>query len=261
VIFESAVRRRDVHEPHEPHEQEEGGDGAQDIDALRAFVWFVWFVDVEQRRRIWMELVIGTKAWSTWSMRPWLALKKTGAPFEERLIQLRQRDGGTEAQIRPHSPSGLVPALKDGELTINDSLAICEYLAERFPDARLWPADGAARALARAAAAEMHSGFASLRGECPMDLTAEPRVAELSEATHKDVRRIVALWNEMLARFGGPYLAGAEWGIADAFYTPVATRFRTYGVMLSDFGDSGAAGEYAERLLQRPEFQAWAAGA
>jgi len=206
-----------------------------------------------------MELVIGTKAWSTWSLRPWLVLKKTGAAFDETLVQLRQENGVSEAAILAHSPSGLVPALKDGDLTITDSLAICEYLAERFPQAGLWPADGAARAYARSAAAEMHSGFASLRRECPMDLTAPAHAATLSEATHKDVRRIVALWNGLLTRFGGPWLGGAEWGIADAFYTPVATRFRTYDVKVSDFGDAGAAGQYAERLLERPEFKAWEA--
>lgn len=201
-----------------------------------------------------MELVIGTKKWSTWSMRPWLVLKRSGLAFTETLVELRQEQGLTEAQIRPHSPSGLVPALKDGELTVWDSLAICEYLAEKAPG--LWPADPGARALARAAAAEMHSGFSSLRGECPMDLAAEPKAAELSEATHKDVRRIVRLWLDLLDRFGGPYLAG-DWSIADAFFTPVATRFRTYGVMLSDFGDDGRAGEYAERLLETPEFLEW----
>ena len=206
-----------------------------------------------------MELVIGTKAWSTWSMRPWLALKKTGAKFDETLIQLRQEDNASEAAILAHSPSGLVPFLKDGEVAIGDSLAICEYLAERFPDAGLWPKDEVARALARSAAAEMHAGFASLRGECPMDLAAPVRTAELSGATHKDVRRIVALWNGLLTRFGGPWLGGSEWGIADAFYTPVATRFRTYGVALSDYGDAGPGGEYSERLLERPEFKAWEA--
>src|SRR4051812_21459105 len=113
-----------------------------------------------------MELVIGTKAWSTWSMRPWLALKKTGAAFDETLIQLREENGASEEAILAHSPSGLVPFLKDGAVEIGDSLAICEYLAERFPQARLWPADAAARAHGRSAAAEMHSGFASLRGEC-----------------------------------------------------------------------------------------------
>jgi glutathione S-transferase len=203
-----------------------------------------------------MELVIGTKRWSTWSLRPWLALKRSGLSFTETLVELRQENNVSEAQIRVHSPSGLVPVLKDGGLTIWDSLAICEYLAEKAPG--LWPADPEARALARAATAEMHSGFASLRGECPMALEAEPKPTELSPATQKDIRRIVTVWNELLGRFGGPFLVG-EWSIADAFYTPVATRFRTYGVKLSDYGDSGAAGEYCQRLLETPEFLAWEA--
>lgn len=162
----------------------------------------------------------------------------------------------SEAAIRGHSPSGLVPALKADGLVICDSLAISEYLAEKVPG--LWPSDPAARALARSATAEMHSGFASLRGECPMALDVPPKDTELSPATHKDIRRITALWNDMLGRFSGPFLAG-EWSIADAFYTPVATRFRTYGVRLSDFGDAGAAGEYCQRLLQTPEFLEWEA--
>lgn len=207
-----------------------------------------------------MELVIGTKRWSTWSLRPWLALKRTGAPFTETLVGLRQDEGRTEAAILPHSPSGLVPALKDGGLTVWDSLAICEYLAEKFPAAKLWPDDPALRAMARAAAAEMHSGFQSLRGECPMALEAEPKVTTLSEATQKNVRRIVALWSDLLGRSGGPFLAG-EWSIADAFYTPVATRFRTYGVHLSDYGDDGTCGAYATRLLATPEFREWEAAA
>lgn len=207
-----------------------------------------------------MELVIGTKATSTWSMRPWLVLRKAGGEFTETLIELRQ-GARTEAAIAAHSPSGHVPALKDQGIVICDSLAICEYVAEKFPEARLWPEDALARALARAAAAEMHSGFSSLRGECPMDLRAIPKVAELSEATHKDLRRIARLWNSLLQQLGGPWLGGAEWGIADAFYTPVATRLRTYGVRLSDFGDTGRGGEYAERLLERPEFLAWEAEA
>jgi glutathione S-transferase len=189
-----------------------------------------------------MELVIGTKKWSSWSMRPWLVARRAGFEFAETLVELRQGEA-TEAQILPHSPSGLVPALKDGELVVWDSLAICEYLA-----------------LARAAAAEMHAGFSSLRGECPMALDEPPKAVTLSEATGKDIRRIVRLWNDLLSRFGGPFLAG-EWSIADAFYTPVATRFRTYGVKLSDYGDAGPAGEYAERLLEQPEFLAWAADA
>lgn len=205
-----------------------------------------------------MELVIGTRKWSTWSLRPWLVLKRSGLPFTETLVELRQENHRSEAEIRVHSPSGLAPVLKADGLVIWDSLAISEYLAEMAPG--LWPADVAARALARAAAAEMHAGFASLRGECPMDLTAEPKVTELSPATHKDIRRITALWNDLLGRFGGPYLAG-DWSIADAFFTPVATRFRTYGVKLSDFGDAGPAGEYCQRLLQTPEFLAWEAAA
>ena len=207
-----------------------------------------------------MELVIGTKRWSTWSLRPWLALKHTGASFTETLVGLRQDEGRTEAAILPHSPSGLVPALKDGGLTVWDSLAICEYLAEKFPAAKLWPDDPALRAMARAAASEMHSGFQSLRGECPMALEAEPKVTSLSEATQKNVRRIVALWSDLLGRSGGPFLAG-EWSIADAFYTPVATRFRTYGVHLSDYGDDGTCGAYATRLLATPEFREWEAAA
>ena len=204
-----------------------------------------------------MEIVVGTKAWSTWSMRPWLVLKRTGAPFTETLITLREV--GVTEEIAKHSPSGKVPVLKDGEVTVWDSLAICEYLAERFPDMELWPKDTWTRAYARSAAAEMHSGFASLRGECPMDLAAWPKARTLSEATHKDIRRIVKLWTAMLTKFGGPYLAGEEWGIVDAFFTPVATRFRTYGVKLSDFGDRGTAARYAERLLERPEYKAWLA--
>jgi glutathione S-transferase len=203
-----------------------------------------------------MQLVIGTKATSTWSLRPWLVARRAGIAFNELLIPLRQED--TEAAIRAHSPSGRVPALKDGELLIWDSLAICEHLAERHPG--LWPTDAAARALARAASAEMHSGFTSLRGECPMDLAATPRVVELSPATQKEIRRIVESWRDLLARFGGPFLCG-EWSIADAFYTPVATRFRTYGVRLTDYGDEGAAGAYAERLLETPEFREWEEGA
>lgn len=201
-----------------------------------------------------MELVIGTRNWSTWSLRPWLVIRRTGAPFTETLVQLREVETSTTEILR-HSPSGLVPVLKDGDLVVWDSLAICEYLAERFPAARLWPADRADRALARAATAEMHSGFQSLRGECPMDLTRVTK-ADLSEATRANVRRLVQLWSGLLARSGGPFLFG-DWTIADAFFTPVATRFRGYGVKPSDHGDTGAAGQYVERLLENPDFLAW----
>ena len=203
-----------------------------------------------------MELVIGTKKWSSWSLRPWLVIKRSGLPFTETLVELRQENNMSEAAIRAHSPSGLVPALKVDDAVIWDSLAISEYLAEKAPG--LWPKDQMARALARSAAAEMHSGFASLRGECPMALDVPPKDTELSPATHKDIRRIAALWNQMLSRFGGPFLAG-DWSIADAFYTPVATRFRTYGVKLSDYGDDGRCGEYNARLLEQPEFLEWEA--
>jgi glutathione S-transferase len=205
-----------------------------------------------------LELLIGDKVWSTWSMRPWLALRRTGLPFNETLIRLRAEVTG-DAAAAAGSPTRLVPVLKDGALTVWDSLAICEYLAEKAPQAKLWPTDPAARALGRAAAAEMHAGFASLRGECPMDLKLTTS-ADVSPATATDIRRIVALWNELLARFGGPFLLG-DWSIADAFYTPVATRFRGYGLRLSDFGDQGAAGALNERLLQTPEFLEWEAAA
>ena len=201
-----------------------------------------------------MEIVIGTKAWSTWSMRPWLVLRRAGLPFTETLVELRQQNGVSEAAIRVHSPSGLVPVLKDGDLTIWDSLAIAEYLAGLTPG--LWPYEPAKRALARSAAAEMHSGFSALRGECPMDLTATPEATALSEAARKDVRRIVAVWSELLDRFGGPFLVG-DWSIADAFYTPVATRFRTYRIKPGDHGGTPVADAYLQRLLETPEFLEW----
>jgi glutathione S-transferase len=205
-----------------------------------------------------MEIVIGTRKWSSWSLRGWLPLKHAGVDFTETLVPLREVDT-SEALISAHSPSALVPVLKDGELTVWDSLAISEYLHERLPQAQLWPGDPVKRALGRSAAAEMHSGFASLRGECPMDLTLNTR-ADVSPATAKDIRRIVALWAQLRDRFSddGPFLLGA-WSIADAFFTPVATRFRSYGVRLSDFGDTGAAGVYNQTLLQTPEFKAWEA--
>lgn len=202
-----------------------------------------------------MELVIGNKAWSSWSLRPWLALKRIGVPFDETLVTLRQGEV-TTAEIAVHSPSKLVPALKDGELVVWDSLAICEYLAEKFPDAKLWPADPTLRALGRAAAAEMHGGFQALRSECAMALDEAPRKLDISEAVQKNVRTIVERWNQLLARSGGPFLLG-DWSIADAFYTPVATRFRTYGIDLADYGDTGPAQAYADRLLATPEFLEW----
>ncbi|HLK23923.1 MAG TPA: glutathione S-transferase family protein [Caulobacteraceae bacterium] len=207
-----------------------------------------------------MEILIGDKLWSTWSMRAWLALKRSGEPFTETQIRLRRPQTQAEA-VAAGSPTGHVPVLKDGDVTVWDSIAICEYLADRFPDRRLWPADLVARAVARSAAAEMHSGFPSLRGECPMDLSLSTK-ADLSEMTQIELRRIAALWNDLRTRFGagGPFLFGA-WSIADAFFTPVATRLRSYGIHLSDYGDPGAGGAYAETLLETPEFREWEAAA
>ena len=206
-----------------------------------------------------MQLVIGNKVWSTWSLRAWLIARRSGADFEEVHIALRQED--TPDAIAVYSAARKVPALRDGSLDIWDSLAIAEYLAENFPKAKLWPADPAKRALARAATAEMHSSFASLRGECPMDLSLKSSV-DISPATQTDVRRIVELWTDLRGRFAadGPWLVG-EWSIADAFYTPPATRFRSYGVQLSDYGDTGPAGAYAQTLLSDPLFKEWEAAA
>ena len=201
-----------------------------------------------------MELLIGDKVWSSWSMRPWLVLKRAKAPFAERLVRLRT-EPTFDNIVAAGSPTGQVPVLKDGAVTIWDSLAISEYLAERFPAANLWPANPLARAMARSASAEMHSGFQALRSACPMDLALETR-ASVSEATARDLRRISGLWNDLLSRFGGPFLVGG-WSIADAFFTPVATRLRTYGLRLSDHGGAGPADAYGQSLLKTPEFLEW----
>lgn len=202
-----------------------------------------------------MKLIIGNKRWSTWSMRPWLALKRAAIPFEEVMIPLRQ-DAATAAAIAAAgSPSGQIPVLVDGGLIVHDSLAICEYLAERFPAARLWSADPAARALARSAAAEMHAGFMPVRRDLSMDVGRRLE-AEIADETAAAIRRIVALWRGMIDRFGGPFLAG-EWSLADAFYTPVATRFITYGVDLAAYGDDGTAAAYRDLLLAQPEYLEW----
>jgi glutathione S-transferase len=206
-----------------------------------------------------MELLIGDKNWSSWSMRPWLVLRRAGADFTETVVRLNRPD--TPASLAAATPAGLVPVLKDGDLAVWDSLAISEYAADRFPQARLWPSDAAKRALARSAAAEMHAGFPSLRGECPMDLSRREH-RTLTPLTQADVRRVVRLWCDLRRRFAadGPFLVG-EWSIADAFYTPVATRFRSYGVLPSDYGDDGTAGAYLELLLEQPEFLEWERGA
>jgi glutathione S-transferase len=203
-----------------------------------------------------MRIIVGDKNLSSWSLRPWLVLKRSGAPFEETVIRLDRPE--TKQTILKVNAAGQVPALQtdEGE-TIWDSLAISEYLAERLPEAKLWPADPTARALARAAAAEMHSGFASLRGECPMNLKKRTKV-DVTPLTGTNLRRLAELFGALRTRFSGrgPYLVG-DWSIADAFYTPVATRIRSYGLKLSDYGDTGEAGRYVETLLEQPEFLEW----
>ena len=174
-----------------------------------------------------LTLIIGTKRYSSWSLRPWLALKAAGIAFREIEIALRQPE--TKAEILKHSPSGKVPLLDDDGFKVWDSLAICEYLAERFPAAGLWPDDSRARAVARAVAAEMHSGFMPLRRDCPMDMLADTPMTDISDEVKADVARIDALWTDCRARFGGggDFLFG-RFSIADAMFAPVVTRIRTY---------------------------------
>lgn len=209
-----------------------------------------------------MQLVIGNKAYSTWSLRPWLVLKRCGAAFDEIVVPLNQPD--TAARIAEHSPSGLVPALRvDGEV-VWDSMAIAVWAAERYPEARLWPTDAHARWLARSAACEMHGGFTALRTVCstgPQHWMVGPDRATppVDAGLAKDVRRLVALWRELRARFGaaGPYLFG-EWSVPDAFFTPVACRFRHFQIDLAAHGDvDGAAQAYADALLAQPDFLQW----
>ncbi|MCC7251106.1 glutathione S-transferase family protein [Hyphomicrobium sp.] len=205
-------------------------------------------------------LVIGNKYTSSWSLRPWLAMKEAGIPFAEVRINLRAPD--KKEQIRAHSPAGKVPVLWADDLMIWDSLAILEYLAERHPDAGLWPSDARARAVARAASSEMHSGFQALREHCPMKLLAtEPR-AEHLEPVQANIRRIVELWKDCRQRFGGdgPFLF-SHFSIADAMYAPVASRFRTYIADLGEFGDDGTAAAYIDAVFALPSMKEWAEGA
>jgi glutathione S-transferase len=197
-----------------------------------------------------MLLVIGNRNYSSWSLRPWLALAHTGAEFEEIVIPLSQPN--TAEEIRRHSPTGRVPVLKDGDVVVWDSLAICEYLHEKFPKAKLWPQHTAARALARSVVAEMHSGFVPLRTLMPMNIRLR-RHKEPTPDVERDIARIVAIWADLRNRFGrsGPYLFG-EFSIADCFYAPIAARFVTYGVKVT-----GAANEYLGTLLAHPAMQDW----
>lgn len=205
-------------------------------------------------------LVIGDKNFSSWSLRPWIAMKRYGIPFAEESIRLRQPE--SRAAILRHSPSGKVPALKTNSLVVFDSLAILEFLAERHPELQMWPGDSEARGIARSISAEMHSGFVTLRNDMSMDLLTLLPTPPIGEELDRDIRRIVAIWRDTRARYGaaGSFLFGAFTN-ADAMYAPVATRFRTYGVELSAFGDDGKAASYAETILALPEMAEWTAGA
>jgi glutathione S-transferase len=198
------------------------------------------------------ELYIGNKNYSSWSLRPWVLLQQRGIAFREHLQPFRH--GSNWEAFRTFSPSGKVPCLRDGDTVVWDSLGIAEFLAERHPG--LWPAGPAARTWARCAAAEMHSGFGALRQVCTMNVGLRVRLHAQSAALQADIRRIDELWSEGLTRFGGPYLAGAEFTVVDAFYCPVAYRVRTYGIELS-----GAAAQYAARLVELPSMRAWEAAA
>lgn len=178
-----------------------------------------------------LTLVIGDKNLSSWSLRPWLLMKQAGIPFTERLVRLDRPE--TKAEIAKFSPSGRVPCLVDGETAIWDSLSIAEYLAERFPEKSLWPAETRARAIARSVAAEMHSGFAALRSFWPMNFAREG-MAHMTYGIGADIARIADIWETCRRDFGprssegGPFLFGA-FSVADAMYAPVVSRFQTYG--------------------------------
>jgi glutathione S-transferase len=200
-------------------------------------------------------LYIGNKNYSSWSLRPWLALKQTGAAFEEVLIPLDQPESADD--LRRHSPSGRVPVLRHGQILVWESLAICEYLAELFPAAQLWPADAAQRAHARAISSEMHSGFADLRRNLPMDITRRWPAGARLDRVRSDIERITAMWRECRTRFGteGDFLFG-RFTIADAMYAPVTTRFVTYGVPLDPVCEA-----YAAAVQRWPAMQEWTAAA
>jgi glutathione S-transferase len=199
-----------------------------------------------------LTLVIGNKNYSSWSMRPWLALKASKIAFDEVVIPLYTGDADKQ-RILKFTQSGKVPALVDGDVTIWDSLAIIEYAAERFPQAQLWPEDRASRAHARSVSAEMHSGFLALRNECGMNLHRPVGAKALSADALADIARIQQSWAECRARYGklGPYLFGAFSG-ADAMYAPVVHRFRTYAIEVT----SEVRG-YMDTVTVLPAFQEW----
>jgi glutathione S-transferase len=199
-----------------------------------------------------LTLVIGNKNYSSWSMRPWLALKACGIAFEEVMIPL-YTGAADKQRILGFSQSGKVPALVDGDVTVWDSLAIIEYVAERFPEARLWPEDRASRAYARSISAEMHSGFVALRNECGMNLHRPVKAKALSDDAKANIKRIQEIWTECRERYGkiGPYLFGEFTG-ADAMYAPVVHRFLSYAIDVTP-----AARGYMDAMRALPAFQQW----
>ena len=205
-----------------------------------------------------LKLYIGNKNYSSWSMRPWVLLKQAAIPFEEIKIRFDSFEADSEFRKKASSvnPAGKVPVLDDEGLLIWDTLAIAEYVAERFPDKNLWPTSVAARARARSVCAEMHSGFGALRAACPMNIEADlSDVGQLiwrdKAAVRSDVARLIAMWRELLAAHGGPMLFGS-FGIADAFFAPVCMRLKNYALPIpQDISD------YVERVCALPGVKAW----
>lgn len=200
------------------------------------------------------DLYITNKNYSSWSLRPWVLMRQLDLPFREHLEPLPPDGAEAGPVFKRFSPTGRVPCLHDGAQVVWDSLAIAEYLAERHPG--VWPADPAARAWARSAAAEMHSGFATLRERCTMSCGIRIRLDEIPPALARELARLDELWTQGLERFGGPFLAGATFTAVDAFYAPVAFRIQTYGLELG-----AAAAAYAARLLALPAMREWYAAA
>lgn len=198
-----------------------------------------------------MKLIIGNKNYSSWSLRPWLLMAAHELPFEEVRIPLDQPD--TKAKMLQYSAAGKVPVLIDGDVTVWDSLAICEYISEQHLNGRGWPTDKAARAEARAISAEMHSGFPAVRGQMPMNGRATGRAVPMTPELEKDIARVDSLWSSCRARYSakGPWLFG-EFSIADCMFAPVASRFATYGVALSE-----PATLYQQQVLNHDKMQLW----
>ena len=198
------------------------------------------------------KLVIGNKNYSTWSLRAWLCLKLGDVPFEE--INLAMFTPGWLERVAAYSPAGRVPVLRDGELSVWDSLAICEHVRESYPGALDWPREQAARARARSISAEMHAGFLAIREELPMNIRrTEPReVASLSDACRAQIRRVEEIWTSCLNDHGGPWLFGDEPCIADAFYAPVALRFHTYAIPIGRQAQS-----YVHTIRENEHVRGW----